>query len=79
MVNRLWACLFGRGLVEPVDDMDQPPWNADLLDWLAGRLPGHGYDLKRTLSLIATSRAYQSASVGRPGPRRRRSCSAGRW
>ena len=64
MVNRLWACFFGRGLVETVDDMDQPPWDADLLDWLAADLQDHGYDLKRTMVLIATSRAYQSASVG---------------
>lgn len=68
MVNRLWACFFGRGLVETVDDMDQPPWNEDLLDWLAADFQDHGYDLKRTMALIATSRAYQSASVGAPRP-----------
>lgn len=68
MVNRLWACFFGRGLVETVDDMDQAPWDADLLDWLAADFQDHGYDLKRTIALIATSRAYQSASVGAPRP-----------
>ena len=68
MVNRLWACLYGRGLVETVDDMDQSPWDADLLDWLAADFQDHGYDLKRTLALMATSRAYQSASVGAPRP-----------
>ena len=26
---------MGRGLVEPLDDMEQPSWNRDLLDWLA--------------------------------------------
>ncbi|MFL6183196.1 MAG: DUF1549 domain-containing protein, partial [Actinomycetes bacterium] len=30
IVNRLWAKLIGRGLVEPVDDMDKPPWNSDI-------------------------------------------------
>ena len=59
MVNRFWAALMGRGIVEPVDDMDQPPWDADLLDWLAADLAGHSYDLKRTLRLICTSRVYQ--------------------
>ena len=59
MVNRLWAWFFGRGIVEPLDDMDQLPWNQDLLDWLAGDLVAHKYDLKRTMTLICTSRAYR--------------------
>ncbi|MCZ7636553.1 MAG: DUF1553 domain-containing protein [Verrucomicrobia bacterium] len=63
MVNRLWARLLGRGLVEPVDEMDNPPWHADLLDWLAVDLAGHHYDLKRTLTLILTSQAYQLPAV----------------
>ena len=40
---------MGRGLVEPVDDMDQPAWQPDLLDWLAEDLVAHGYDLKQTI------------------------------
>jgi len=63
IVNRLWAQLFGRGLVEPLDDMDQPAWNQDLLDWLAEDLAAHKYDLNRTLQLILTSQAYQMPSV----------------
>jgi Protein of unknown function (DUF1553)/Protein of unknown function (DUF1549)/Planctomycete cytochrome C len=59
IVNRLWAWFFGRGIVEPLDDMDQPPWNQDLLDWLASDLAAHKYDLKRTMTLICTSRAYR--------------------
>ena len=62
MVNRLWAVMFGRGIVEPIDDMDQLPWDADLLDWLATDLAEHQYDLKRTLRLICTSRAYRMKS-----------------
>jgi hypothetical protein len=68
MVNRLWAQMFGRGLVEPVDDMDQGAWNADLLDWLASDLVDHHFDLKQTLELICASRAYQLRSVGAPNP-----------
>jgi hypothetical protein len=64
IVNRLWARLLGRGIVEPVDEMDNPPWNADLLDWLARDLAAHRYDLKHTLELILTSRAYQLPAVG---------------
>ncbi len=63
IVNRLWAKLMGRGLVEPLDNMGSQPWNEDVLDWLATDLVDHGYDLKRTLSVIATSRAYQMPSV----------------
>jgi len=64
MVNRLWAKFLGRGLVEPVDEMDDGPWNQDLLDWLAADLQDRGYDLKKTITLILTSRAYQAPSVG---------------
>lgn len=66
IVNRLWARLLGRGLVEPVDEMDNPPWNADLLDYLAGDLVEHGYNLKHTIERIVTSRAYQLTAVGVP-------------
>ena len=68
IVNRLWAQMMGRGLVEPLDDLDQEPWDQDLLDWLATDLVEHGHDLKHTLALIATSRAYQLASVGVADP-----------
>lgn len=64
IVNRLWANLFGRGLVEPVDDMEQPAWNEDLLDWLAADFVAHGYNIKHTLRLICTSQAWQSDSIG---------------
>jgi mono/diheme cytochrome c family protein len=63
IVNRLWAKLLGRGLVEPLDDMAQEPWHADLLDWLASDLVDHGYDLKATLRRIMTSQAYARASM----------------
>lgn len=60
IVNRLWHRLMGRGIVHPVDAMQSPPWNADLLDELAAQLVDHGFDLKEVLALIATSQAYQS-------------------
>jgi mono/diheme cytochrome c family protein len=63
IVNRLWACFFGRGLVETVDDMEQSAWNQDLLDWLAEDLVAHHYDLKQTVERILTSRAYQLPAV----------------
>ena len=63
IINRLWARFFGHGLVDPVDDMEQPAWNQDLLDWLAEDLIAHGYDLKHSIELIVTSQAYQLPSV----------------
>jgi mono/diheme cytochrome c family protein len=66
IVNRLWARFMGRGLVESLDDMEQPAWNPDLLDWLAEDLVAHGYDLKNTITRILTSRAYQTAAVDLP-------------
>jgi hypothetical protein len=66
IVNRLWARFFGRGLVEPVDEMENPAWNQDLLDWLAADLVAHRYDLKQTIQLMLTSRAYQLPAVAAP-------------
>ena len=63
IVNRIWARFLGRGLVEPVDEMDNPPWSADVLDWLAADLAASGHDLKHTMELILTSRAYQLPAV----------------
>ncbi len=63
VVNRLWARLMGRGLVEPLDVMQNPAWDADLLDWLAEDLVASGWNLQRTIELILTSRAYQLPAV----------------
>ena len=63
IVNRLWARLMGRGLVEPVDMMGNRPWSEDMLDYLALDLAQNGYDLKRILALMVGSRTYQSATV----------------
>ncbi|MBK8090569.1 MAG: DUF1553 domain-containing protein [Verrucomicrobiaceae bacterium] len=68
IVNRLWQRLMGRGIVHPVDSMQTEPWNADLLDYLAVYLVESGWDLKKTIAHIATSRAYSSqAQIVTPG------------
>ncbi len=59
IVNRMWAQLLGRGLVEPVDAMDNEPWSQDLLDWTATYFTEHNYDLKELIFLIASSKTYQ--------------------
>lgn len=60
IVNRLWHRLMGRGIVHPVDAMGTEPWNADLLDHLAGYLIEQKYDMKAVLAHICESQAYQS-------------------
>jgi mono/diheme cytochrome c family protein len=63
LVNRIWQRLMGRGLVEPVDEMEKPAWNQELLDWLAEDFAAHNYDVKFLLQRILTSRAYQMPAV----------------
>ena len=63
IVNRIWARFLGRGLVEPVDEMENLSWNTDLLDLLASDLVENNYDLKFTMEQIMTSRAYQMPAV----------------
>ena len=63
LVNRLWARLMGRGLVEPTDEMDRRPFAPEVLDWLAWDFAEHGYDIKRALRQIVTSQAYQRPAM----------------
>jgi uncharacterized membrane protein len=63
IVNRIWSQLTGRGIVAPVDLMDNVPWSQDLLDWLASDFVANGNDLKRLIYLITTSKTYQTQSV----------------
>jgi mono/diheme cytochrome c family protein len=63
MVNRLWHRLMGRGIVHPVDSMGTAPWSEDLLDYLAVHLADSGYDLKKSLKLMAMSDVYSRQTV----------------
>ena len=64
LVNRVWAQLMGRGIVEPVDMMDNEPWSQDLLDWLASDFTANGYDMKRLMKQILISKTYQTPAMG---------------
>lgn len=68
VVNRIWRQMLGRGLVEPVDQMDNQPWSQDLLDWMAFDFQQNGGDIKALIYRIATSKTYQTASVGLKDP-----------
>ncbi len=65
LVNRYWKHFFGRGLVDPEDDMrvTNPPTHPALLDALAERFVDSGYDLKGLVRLICRSRTYQLSSL----------------
>lgn len=65
-VNRIWKKLFGRGLVEPLDDMDRAAWSPDLLNALAQDFVSHNYDIQFLLQRIMTSQAYQLPAVASP-------------
>jgi hypothetical protein len=60
-VNRIWGHLFGRGIVDPVDDFraSNPPSNAALLDALAADFVARGFDRQHIIRTILLSRTYQ--------------------
>ena len=61
MANRVWAMLFGRGLVHPVDLMDSkhPASHPELLEWLSRDFERSGYDVKRLIRTLCNTKAYQ--------------------
>jgi hypothetical protein len=65
VANRYWAHFFGRGIVDPLDDMrvTNPPSNPELLDALAKELVTRNYSLKHLLRTICKSRTYQLSAV----------------
>jgi uncharacterized membrane protein/mono/diheme cytochrome c family protein len=63
ITNRIWERLMGRGIIEPVDVMDNAPWDAELLDWLAADFIDSGHDLKQLMRTIMTSKVYQLPTV----------------
>ena len=65
IVNRVWAMMFGRGLVHPLDQMHSanPANHPELLEWLSRDLVSHQYDLQRLVRGIVSSDAYARSSV----------------
>ena len=58
-VNRAWALMFGRPLVEPIDNLGVSQTYPEAFDLLADDFVEHGYDLRRLLEVIARSRAFR--------------------
>lgn len=65
LVNRVWADLMGRGIVEPVDDLraTNPPSNGPLLEALAAHFRQQKYDVKQLLRTITLSQVYGLSSI----------------
>jgi len=61
LANRIWAQFFGRGIVEPVDDVriSNPPSNRELLEALGQHLADYNFDARRLIRDICNSRIYQ--------------------
>lgn len=65
--NRIWAWVFGRGIVHEADDLrpDNPPSVPGLLEHLAETFVADGYDSRRLLRRILRSRVYQLSAIPR--------------
>ena len=71
-VNRTWERLFGRGLVETLEDFGTQgdrPTHPELLDWLAVEFMDRDWSHKELCRLIVTSETYQRSSVPVPSAR----------
>jgi hypothetical protein len=64
VVNRMWASLFGSGIIDPPDQnhSGNVPSHPELLKWLERDLVTHNYDLKRLIGGIVASEAYARSS-----------------
>ena len=67
--NRLWQQFFGTGLVKTSEDFGlqgEAPSHPELLDWLASEYRDCGWDTRRIIRLIVTSRAFLRSAVIEP-------------
>jgi hypothetical protein len=63
IANRVWSYFFGKGIIDPVDDIraSNPPVNPALLEALTKEVVDHGFDLRYLMRTIVNSRAYQAS------------------
>jgi hypothetical protein len=66
MVNRIWDQIFGKGIVETLEDFGSqgaPPTHPELLDWLALRfMDDDRWSMKKLISDIVLSATYRQSS-----------------
>lgn len=66
-VNRFWAQLFGRGIVETEEDFgtqSSPPTHPELLDWLAVEFMKTNWNVKAIFKTMVMSATYRQSSAG---------------
>jgi hypothetical protein len=68
MGNMIWSHFFGRGIVEPVDDVriSNPPSNRELLEALGQKMTEYKFDMKKLVRDICNSRTYQLSVTTNP-------------
>lgn len=68
-INRLWASLFGLGIVKTIEDFGSQgalPSHPELLDWLSVEFMESGWDVKHILKIMVSSATYRQASTSSP-------------
>ncbi|WP_339713802.1 PSD1 and planctomycete cytochrome C domain-containing protein [uncultured Kriegella sp.] len=66
MVNRIWHHLFGKGIVETVDNFGlqgKLPSHPKLLDYLAVKFQEDGWSIKKMIRHIVTSEVFKRSAV----------------
>ncbi|NBV53119.1 MAG: DUF1553 domain-containing protein [Verrucomicrobia bacterium] len=69
VMNRLWQIFHGTGLSAGLDDLGSQgelPSHPELLEWLALEFRDKGWDVKKMVRLMVTSRTYRQSSSLRP-------------
>lgn len=76
--NRVWGHMFGKGIVDPVDDfgVQNSPKSPELLDALAGHFVGSTFSLRELFRVVALSRAYRLSSGASDAESKRLECFA---
>ena len=64
VANRVWARMFGRGIVNPPDDVrvSNPPSHPELYAKLGDKLVEYKFEIRRLIQDICNSRTYQLAT-----------------
>jgi hypothetical protein len=65
MANRIWSQFFGRGLVNPIDDIrpENEASHPELFALLSKEFVKSGFDVKHLIECICLSEAYQRSSI----------------
>jgi hypothetical protein len=63
IANRIWSYFFGKGIIDPVDDIraSNPATNPALLEALTNDVLEHNFDLQQLMRTITNSRSYQAS------------------